>query len=791
MISAKRILRVAGYGVLGLGIAAGGMLQAGERTDPAAKKAEETSPTGEKNSMNEHGRGPKNRLAGESSPYLLLHQTNPVDWYPWGEEALEKARREDKPIFLSVGYSTCYWCHVMERESFSNPKVAALMNEYFVNIKVDREERPDLDEIYMTATQMLTQRGGWPNSVFLTPDLKPFFAGTYFPPEDRYGRPGFSTLVTRLAEAWKTQRDEVEESAGRIAEAMKRYLEERAAPTAAVPAASVAQESLKLLAGRYDATWGGFGGAPKFPTPSNLFLALEMAPEDEKAGDMLAATLDHMARGGIYDQLAGGFHRYSTDQKWLVPHFEKMLYDNGFLLELYAREYGRSADPEAARIAREIAGFLAREMTSEEGALWSAIDAETDGHEGAYYVWARQELEEILGKDAVFLAPLFGFGEAPNFEESHYVLHFPEPVAQLAAQRKVSLEALHAKIGPLKTRLLAVRSQRERPLTDDKILADWNGIGITGLATAGRILEDEGMVNQARRAADFVLTKMRPKGGPLLHSWRAGQGKIVAYLSDYAFLVRGLLALHEANGEKRWLDAARELSEEQIQRLRDAPGGFFVAEARPDLLVRSKDVLDGALPSPNAISTLNFLELADRTGEIKWRREAEASLKAFGALLEQSPEGLRMLSIAAWRYGAQGSVAPREASALDVEAEELVQASLARTPPIRSETEGPGQAFRLRLEVARGWHVNANPASDEFLIPTTLAAPEEGELEAVQYPTGEEFKPAFAEAAIRVYQGSVEITGEIRGSDRVILTYQPCDEDRCLPPVTKELRFSE
>ncbi len=302
--------------------------------------------------MSAHASTRTNRLADESSPYLLLHQHNPVDWYPWGEEAIAKARQEDKPIFLSVGYSTCYWCHVMERESFSDPAIAELMNREFVNVKLDREERPDLDEIYMTATQILTEQGGWPNSVFLTPDLKPFYAGTYFPPDDRYGRPGFRHVLEDLSQAWKTRRTDVEEQAEEMARAMRRYLEERAQPSPEPPSGAVAARAADSLARRFDRQWGGFGGAPKFPTPSNLYLLLEMAGESPVASEMLTATLDQMARGGIYDQLGGGFHRYATDREWKIPHFEKMLYDNGSLLELYAREHARTADPQSARIVR-------------------------------------------------------------------------------------------------------------------------------------------------------------------------------------------------------------------------------------------------------------------------------------------------------------------------------------------------------------------------------------------------------------------------------------------------------
>ncbi len=741
--------------------------------------------------------GRKNRLAGESSPYLLLHQFNPVDWYAWGEEALAKARRENKPIFLSVGYSTCYWCHVMERESFSNPEVAAYLNEHFVAIKVDREERPDLDEIYMTATQALTQSGGWPNSVFLTPGLQPFYAGTYFPPDDRYGRPGFLSLLRSLAGAWLSRRAEVERSAAQVTEVMRRYLEEQEEGGAKVPGPGVAKTSLDLLVRRYDKRHGGFGGAPKFPAPSNLLLAHEWAGENPEAAEMLSGTLDAMARGGIYDQLAGGFHRYATDVEWLIPHFEKMLYDNGFLLELYALEHARTGSAEAARIVRETARFLALEMSSPEGALYSAIDAETDGHEGAYYVWTREELDLALGAgDAAFLASIYGFGRKPFFEDAFYVLHLPAPVAELAAERVMTAAELLARVEPLKAKLLAARSARKRPLTDDKVLADWSGIAVTGLATAGRVLQDPALVAQAARAANYVLERMRPAGGTLLHSSRAGAGKIPAFLADYAFFVRGLLALHEASGEERWLVAAVALAEEQIRRLRDPEGGFYVAADTPDLLFRSKEPIDGALPSANAIAALNFLELARRTGEERWQKEAASSLKAFGRLVERAPDALRTMAIAARRFAASASAASQVAVAAPAAPAPQAPTELERQATKVVETAlvvGDGERFGWRpfvlsVTIAPGWHVNANPASEELLISTSVEG-DGAEVRNLVYPPGESFRATFATTPISVYQGTIEIRGEVRRSlprgSGLGLEYQACDEARCLPPVVR------
>ncbi len=733
---------------------------------------------------------PRNRLAGEISPYLLLHQSNPVDWYPWGEEALDRARRENKPIFLSVGYSTCYWCHVMERESFSDTATAELMNQHFVNIKLDREERPDLDEIYMAATQLLTHQGGWPNSVFLTPRLVPYFAGTYFPPEERQGMPSFSNVLRSMADAWKNRRDDVDAQAQELEAGMRRFLEERGSPAEHPPGESVADRSFDALVGRFDARWAGFGGAPKFPSPSNLFLLQAFADTRADAARMLGATLDQMARGGIYDQLAGGFHRYATDQEWKVPHFEKMLYDNGLLLEIYAREHGRTGDLEAARIVRQTAAFLEREMSAPEGGFWSAIDAETDGREGAYYVWTGEELEATLGsEDATYLAPLMGYDRAPFFESSHYVLHLPDPLAEQAQRRQLDVEELLRQIEPLRARLLAARDQRERPPTDDKVLSDWNGMAISGLATAGRILGDSSMIARATRGAEFIWTHSRPTGGPLLHSWRAGQAKNPAYLSDYAFFVRGLLALHEATGEARWLQRATTLCDEQMERLGDPRGGFFVAGEQPDVLFRSREVFDGALPSANAVAALNFLDLGGRTGESRWIEATEKLLRAFAAIIEQQPEGARMLTLATRQYHRSAGISghtsePSEATlpagGLAEEARSVVSSDFT----VEDAGSDGWHAFRVRIEIAEGWHLHASPPGDDALVATELSA-RDGELREVHYPPGEE------QGGIMVYSGRIELRGEIRGqgdaAPRLVLRYQPCDATRCLAPVTVTL----
>ena len=709
-----------------------------------------------------------NHLENESSPYLLLHKENPVDWYPWGEEALARARREGLPIFLSVGYSTCYWCHVMERESFSNESIAALMNERFVNIKVDREERPDLDEIYMVATQLATGQGGWPNSVFLTPDLEPFYAGTYFPPVDAHGRPGFPTVLTSLSDAWRDRKEEVKEQAASLAAAIRRYLGERGEPLPTPPQPELAERSYLALERRFDSRYGGFGQAPKFPTPSNLFLLREMRGEHRRAEEMLARTLDRMARGGIYDQLGGGFHRYATDERWLVPHFEKMLYDNGLLLEAYAHRWRDVQDPEAARIARETVGFLAAEMTGPEGELWSALDAETDGMEGAYYVWTRGELQEVLDQeDFAFLAPLLGFDGSPFFEGEHYVLHLPVPLAEQASKRRTTREELLAEMEPLRERLLATRRERPAPNVDDKVLTDWSGLAIAGLATAGQCLGETPMLERAEAATEFILSRLRP-AGELHHSWRDGRLGPLAFLSDYAYFVKGLLALAAGDEAERWLNLAVELTEEQISRLGDPLGGYFAAAESSELLARSKDIFDGATPSANGVAVLNLLELADATGERRWLEEADRALRALGGVATQQPEAARTMSLAARR---------RDRRAAEKGEEDPVAVQLS----VDSAGEDGWAPFSLALSIAPGWHVATEDPASRYSRPTTLRGIGT-DLRHLAFPPGRVLDDG--PDAPLVWEGTVTIEGELKpdADPRIEISVQPCAGERCLLP---------
>jgi hypothetical protein len=726
---------------------------------------------------------PTNRLARESSPYLLLHASNPVDWYPWGAEAFERARREDKPIFLSVGYSTCYWCHVMERESFSNAAIAAQLNADFVAIKLDREERPDLDEIYMTATQLLTQQGGWPNSVFLTHDLKPFFAGTYFPPEDRYGRPGFPRLLSALTQAWRERRDELIEQAQAVAETIEQQLAGQLGT--ALPPETVIAAAQAHLARRFDPEWGGFGDAPKFPSPSNLWFLLDRARAgDGPAREMLTVTLERMARGGLQDQLAGGFHRYSTDGEWLVPHFEKMLYDNAELAALYAEVAHDQPQLDFARVARATLDFVLKELTGSHGGFLSAIDAETDGHEGAYYTWTTAELAQVLTPaDLRLLGEIYGFDGRPNFEGARYVLHLPQSLAQRARARGLSPEALLAALEPGRAALAAARAQRARPLTDDKVLTDWNGLMIAACARVGQLLAEPRYVAAARAAARFVLTHLVAADGSLLHAWRAGHAHVPALLDDYAFLVRGLLALHEADGDETWLQSAVTLTAEQDRRLwDDDAGAYFNGGDDAHVLIRARSAHDGALPSGAGVAVINLLTLSARTGASTHSSRATRLLAAHAKAIEQFPLAHVSLlrGLARLPRGTQSAPlttpAPGATPANTLDPSALVHVSACFEPD-------PGATWlraEVRLEIAPGWHINAQPASLPFLVPTAVEA---AHLRAASYPEGQPLRSALGSDPLRVYTGQVLIACELRADaaqEPLVVCFQPCDETRCL-----------
>jgi uncharacterized protein YyaL (SSP411 family) len=739
-----------------------------------------------------------NRLARESSPYLLLHKDDPVDWYPWGEEAFARAHAEEKPIFLSVGYSTCYWCHVMERESFSSSDIARDLNDGFVCVKVDREERPDVDEIYMAATQIIARAGGWPNSVFLTPDLKPFFAGTYFPPADARGLPGLPRVLQGLREAWLFRRAELLQQAEIVAQAMEQHLAASLGKADALPGPDLGSTAQDALAERFDPQWGGFGPAPKFPGHANLFFLLDRVADDQ-AREMLVVTLDHMARGGLMDQLAGGFHRYSTDDAWLVPHFEKMLYDNASLAWLYAEASPLAPGQGFDRVARFTLDFVLREMTGPEGEFLSAIDAETEGREGAYYTWTAEELDKVLpGAHGRLFRAVYGLEGPPPFEGERYVLFLHTPLAEQARAGGLAEADLLRRLEPGRAALGEARARRERPLTDDKALADWNGLTIGAMARAGAVLAETRYTTAAQRAAGFVLSRLVDADGTLLHAFRGGRAHVAAFLDDYAFLVQGLLQLHGATGEKRWLGEAVRLAEEQERRLGDADGGgYFGAAADRRLLFRAKPAFDGALASGNGIAALNAVELARLTGDAEWAGRAERTLLAFAHGMSRAPLAHATLVRALERFHGTahlaGSVAatrptvppPPAPDALEEEAYEVV----AIDGRLGSSDEDDWKPFRVEIEVRKGWHVNANPAGTG-LAPTAVAGVV-GRVRNVRYPAGEAWNGGAG--TVPVYRGHVTIEGEVErrggGAASLEVTYQACDDARCLPPVGRIVRL--
>ncbi|MCS6852612.1 MAG: thioredoxin domain-containing protein [Gemmataceae bacterium] len=611
---------------------------------------------------------PTNRLAQESSPYLRQHAHNPVDWFPWGPEAFAKAKKENKLVFLSIGYSSCYWCHVMERESFANGEVAKLLNQWFVCIKVDREERPDIDAVYMMALHVLGQRGGWPMSMFLTPDGKPIIGGTYWPREDRMieGETvrGFKSILKIVHEFWTDRPKELLEQADRLAAATREALARERPAAVPVPLdRRLVQAAVEAVQEEFDPVYGGFGSrergfrGTKFPLPPylNLILAEVRRSKSPALTKILTVTLDHMAAGGIYDQLGGGFHRYSTERTWTVPHFEKMLYDNAQLVEVYAQAAQLTQRPSYRRVVRETLDFVRREMTAPDGGFYSALDAETEAHEGRFYVWTAKELDEALGADAARFRQAYGAAGPANFEGKYHILVLAPTGAE--GDDWAEREKRHAELAPLRRRLLALRMQRPRPFLDTKILTAWNGQMIAGYAVAGQALGEPGYVEAAARAADFILSRMKTKDGRLRRTYAARPGqqaeaRLNGYLDDYAFLVHGLLALHDATGQDRWLTEARALTDTMIRLFADdKQGGFFyTSHDHEQLFARSKDQHDGAQPSANSLAARNLVRLAVKTGDASYRRQAEKTFQAFAATLRDHPSSLPALAEALGLY---------------------------------------------------------------------------------------------------------------------------------------------
>ena len=750
-----------------------------------------------------------NRLVNETSPYLLLHAHNPVEWYPWGNEALERAKKEHKLIFLSVGYSTCYWCHVMEREVFSNPDIAKHMNKDFINIKIDREERPDLDEIYMTATQILMQRGGWPNSVFLTPDLKPFFAGTYFPPKDMPNRPGFPTILEAVQDAWITREEEVIDTANeitRIIEAVTSKAFTALNANELKPSAiTAAVEHLKKT---YDHLNGGFDAAPKFPSPANLeFLLreyerqseLKTPPTDnELLLKMVTHTLDMMAYGGMYDQIGGGFHRYSVDEKWLVPHFEKMLYDNAQLARIYLQAYQSTEKPQYRRVAEEIFSFVAREMTSPDGGFYAALDAETDAEEGKYYVWTKDEIENVIPKkDLKKFTSIYGVDEGANFEGKS-VLYVPK-----GEESEASLKSLQS----ARDTLLAARSEREYPLLDTKVIVSWNGLMIDALAFGYEVLGDEKYLTAATAATEFILDNMTKPNGELWHTYTVDVASYDAYLDDYAFLVRGLIGLAKATGDDRWLQTAKTLTDKMIELFWDNQnGGFFYTKAdAKQLIVRTKKPHDSAIPSGNAVAVNNLIIL-----DAIYSDYAEKTLRSFARSMNESPSSFMHMLYALNGYFHSDDISNEKESTPEVSVlpqtplgefglSDSNQSLVTATAKIKTPAKGNHIDVEVQVKIAKGWHINANPAGQDNLIPTTITVAEEAPVEITQvnYPKGKSIVFEFSSEAVNVYEGTFTIPLQLTQKPNTVikktvpimlkLDYQPCNETECSFPLTLDV----
>ncbi|HVO51678.1 MAG TPA: thioredoxin domain-containing protein [Thermoanaerobaculia bacterium] len=656
-----------------------------------------------------------NRLAGETSPYLLQHAHNPVDWHPWGDEAFAQARREEKPVFLSIGYSSCHWCHVMEKESFENAAIADLLNEHFVSIKVDREERPDVDDVYMTAVQLTTGRGGWPLSAFLLPDGKPFFAGTYFPPEDRHGRAGFKTLLLRIAQAWGNERAALEDSAARIAGEVARAAD----PAGSHTSASLSRDALLLpgeaLSRAFDPRHGGFGSAPKFPP----HLALEWLLARGAAGDAAAlvhavGTLDGMALGGIRDHLGGGFHRYSTDAEWLLPHFEKMLTDNAQLLGVYARAYAVTGDALYGQVARETGDYLLREMRGTEGGFYAATDADSEGEEGKYFCWDPAQIRECLGEsDGRFFCEWYGVREGGNFAEEA-TGHGTGASVLFLSKKISSTPGAEERLRPLRLRLLDARAKRIPPALDDKRVAGWNALAVSGFAVAARALGEPRYLEAARVGARFLLNVARLPDGVLARTWKDGEAKIPAFLEDEAFLALSLLDLADAEGPGAggiWHDEARASAGSLLERFRrkDGPGFTFSGVGNETLLASGRDLFDKAVPSASGAAARALARLALATGDRVLAKEAKHAVDEVGWLMSRSPHGteswffaLEALFEFEDRYGEGEEEISSKVNGGEAQAGPVRVEGVAVEPKVLRGGKG---AIRLRISVSPGWHL--------------------------------------------------------------------------------------
>jgi len=778
------------------------------------------------------GAKPTNRLARETSPYLLAHAHNPVDWYPWGPEALQKARDEDKLIFLSIGYSSCHWCHVMEKKVFSDPEIAAEMNRHFINIKVDREERPDLDDLYMTALQVYfeatgsRQGGGWPLSMFLTPDGRPLGGATYLPPVAEPGGLSFPDLMQNVVASWTDPvlRQRQLANADILSRAVRSAYRSLPAVQPVAADQALLDRVFQALEASFDPEYGGLGynprnpQRPKFPVPPKLALLHALSegkgPHADPAGRMLRETLDRMSAGGIYDHVGGGFHRYSTDRFWRIPHFEKMLYDNAQLASVYTAAWKQSQQPRDREVAIATLDFVLRELTSPEGGFYTALDADSEGVEGKFYCWSTAELEEaLLGEDLAICHAVYGTGGRPNFEEGH-VLQYKGDLAEVAGELQLSLPELRTRLKKIGQTLLSLRERRVRPMLDDKILCGWNGLMIAALAEAGAAFDRPDYLDAARKAAEFLAKSLRQKNGRMFRSYCQGQPRIEAYAEDYALLAHGLLVLAEATGDERYNNAARNLTTLQLDLFWDseAAGCFTTSRFHEELLARTKAPFDSVLPSANSVTTRNLLRIARLKPDPTLVEKARATLTTFAPQVENSPTSFACLSLALQESlqldpdpatpDSARPAAPPERTQPEPATPAAPQARAGQPgDPVQAELFfdslplPPGRTSRLlvRLTIAAGWHIQANPPGDpENDEPTEVElTPVEGfELGNLRFPPGEVVEREPGELPAKHLTGVVEIRGtlavppEAAGEERpleLVVRCQACDEDKCLP----------
>ena len=717
------------------------------------------------------------RLAAETSPYLQQHADNPVEWYPWGEEAFAAARREDRFIFLSIGYSTCFWCHVMKRESFADPAIAELLGRYAVSIKVDREERPDVDAIYTAATQLMAGHSGWPMTLLLTPDLEPFFAATYLPRDQLEG------LLTEAHALWTTNRPAAEAQAARVTAAVRHATSLAGTPLERLPALSLVERATARLRDRFDPFMGGFDEAPKFPMPSILELLLTHHAQtgDPESLEMATVTLDAMAAGGIHDQVGGGFHRYAVDNHWRVPHFEKMLYDNAQLLHVYARAHALTGRPLYARVARGIAGHVVRDMRGSDGLFYSALDAEVDEEEGKSYLWTPAELGAVLsGEEYALARRVWDLDGPPNFEGA-WILYWPRSHQATAEAMDTTVPALLDRLAPVRAKLLAARAKRDQPARDEKVITAWNAQMIWALAYAGEVLDEPAYVDMATESAAALLATLGDGDG-LHRVARDGRARLHGYLDDHAATVVALAELHRVTGEERWLARARGLADHMVATFRDPAGGLHYAPPAVDhLLVRPKTPHDGAMPAGNSLAVRALVALAP-DDEARYAGHAAAVLRAYGPLLEQAPDDLPHLLWGLAGYRAAGL--PEDAAPPAVAA---APAGTAARLQATARLDGTDRLVTT-LHLPEGWHVNATPASLDFLVPTRVTVRAGGEPVAaeVEYPPGREVDTGLG-SPIRVYDDGEQLIARLTRAPAGVLEVtvhgQACSDDgRCLAP---------